>query len=105
MSSPKLIEKKKILNLSIISLPLVIGTSNMKLEEGVRKIFYLWNTALVKIGGLAVGENNLCCHLELRRPQKGPYIDEIFKNHSVRKADVLPISPCLPDFASISPMP
>lgn len=64
----------------------------MKLEEGVRNIFYLCNTALVKIEGLAVGENKLCYHLELKRPQKGPYIDKTFKNHCVRKADVLPIA-------------
>ena len=74
----------------------------MKLEEGARIIFYLCNTALMKIGGLAVGENNLCCHLELKCPQQGPYIDEIFKNHSVRKADVLPISLCLLDFVLTS---
>lgn len=58
----------------------------MKLEAGVRNIFSFCYTALVKIGGLVISENNLCYHLDLKCPQKGPYID-FFKKSNVRKVD------------------
>lgn len=59
----------------------------MKVEAGMRNIFSLCNTALVKTGGLVVGEKNLCYHLDLKCPQKGPYTEEIVKKPNVRKID------------------
>ena len=56
----------------------------MNLEAGVRNIFSHCNTALMKIRGLLVGATNHYYHLDMKCPQKGQSVDEIFKEADVR---------------------